>query len=296
MAMSVTYANFCGQIVQENRGGTQSFYVGDTLGSTAALVGTNGTVTDTWSYWPYGEVQSRTGSTGTPFTFVGILGYFQDLLDNLAYIRARFLRLALGRWQTVDPLLTLDSPYSYAAASPAKLVDPSGLVPSGGSWCANQHDCAGSYQDGLNEACHALRKPWGPSTLSDINACIATSASANGARCPRVPNANCLRNGCRGGATVVCSSDCPASGPGNCGGLNGTTITICTNNTAICGSPSGIPPTIMTILHELSHGCGVDHRYPDICAEIYACCIAKVLLGLGTGCNKKLSGPGGYRG
>jgi hypothetical protein len=36
--MSVTYTNFVGGIVTENRGGVTSHYVADTLGSTIALV------------------------------------------------------------------------------------------------------------------------------------------------------------------------------------------------------------------------------------------------------------------
>ena len=58
--MSVTYTTFNGQIVYENRNGTQSFYAPDTLGSTAMLLDTTGTVTDTFTYWPYGEIQGHT--------------------------------------------------------------------------------------------------------------------------------------------------------------------------------------------------------------------------------------------
>ncbi len=104
MAMSVTYTTFNGQIAYENRNGTQSFYAPDTLGSTAMLLDTTGTVTDTFTYWPYGEIQEHVGSSVTPFTFVGTLGYYLDIAGSLTYIRARHYLQALCRWLTVDPL------------------------------------------------------------------------------------------------------------------------------------------------------------------------------------------------
>ena len=100
MAASVVYTNFGGQIVHENRGGTERQYVSDTLGSTIALTDSGTAVTDTWDYWPYGEVMSRTGTNPTPFTFVGTLGYFKDLLDKLLYVRARHFQPNYGRWLT----------------------------------------------------------------------------------------------------------------------------------------------------------------------------------------------------
>src|SRR5580700_8775871 len=124
MALSVTYTNFAGGLVYENRGGTASYYVPDTLGSTAQLWDDTGTKTDEWVYWPYGEVRTRTGTTTTPFTFVGTLGYYLDILGSMIYVRARQLRQALARWQTVDPLWPMRVAYTYAECSPAVLSDP----------------------------------------------------------------------------------------------------------------------------------------------------------------------------
>ena len=69
MAMSVVYTRINGQIVHENREGVERFYAPDTLGSTVALLDTTGTVTDTFTYWPYGEIASHVGSSVTPLTF-----------------------------------------------------------------------------------------------------------------------------------------------------------------------------------------------------------------------------------
>jgi hypothetical protein len=77
MAMAVTYATVAGQILYENRGGVETEFVPDPLGSVIACRNASGTTTYTAKYWPYGEVRTRTGSTATPFTFVGNLGYYQ---------------------------------------------------------------------------------------------------------------------------------------------------------------------------------------------------------------------------
>ena len=41
-----------------------------------ALLDNTQAQTDTFAYWPYGEERTRTGTTPTPFRFVGALGYY----------------------------------------------------------------------------------------------------------------------------------------------------------------------------------------------------------------------------
>ena len=145
MAMSVVYATINGQIVSENRGGVISYYAPDNLGSTVALLDSTGTVTDTFTYWPYGEIQSHVGSSITPFTFCGTLGYYTDVLGSQTYVRARYLIQGLTRWLTTDPLWPMQLPYAYVENSPTLRVDPFGLgttrlplpdpvSPAGGVW------------------------------------------------------------------------------------------------------------------------------------------------------------------
>ena len=62
MAMRVAYTVVNGRILSENRGGVKRDYVSDSLGSTVALLDSTQTKTDTWTYWPYGEVRTRTGT------------------------------------------------------------------------------------------------------------------------------------------------------------------------------------------------------------------------------------------
>ncbi len=74
----VTYETVNGEILSETRDGVERDYLPDPLGSTSALLDSSQNKTDTFSYWPYGEVRSRTGSTPTPFGYVGTFGYYTD--------------------------------------------------------------------------------------------------------------------------------------------------------------------------------------------------------------------------
>jgi RHS repeat-associated protein len=140
---TVSYLTIGGEIISETRSGVESDYVPDSLGSTIALLNSSQTITDTWTYWPYGEVQARTGTNSTPFTFVGTMGYFQDLLNNFLYVRARFLRIALTRWQTADPLWPLKPAYAYVGNRPVKMTDASGKD-EGSVDCAFGYSCPGA--------------------------------------------------------------------------------------------------------------------------------------------------------
>jgi RHS repeat-associated protein len=126
----VSYTNFLGRVVREDRAGTVRDYGRDTLGSTAALYDSSGSRTDEFNYRPYGEVRSHVGSSPTPLTFVGTLGYFMDSARRY-YVRARSYRADLGRWTTVDPLWPQEPAYGYAGGMPNGRVDPSGLSIAG---------------------------------------------------------------------------------------------------------------------------------------------------------------------
>ena len=127
--MSVVYGTAFGGIISENRGGVVSAYVPDPLGNTIGLMNSAGTMTDSWTYWPYGEVRTRSGSNATPFTFCGTLGYFLDTVNKMFYVRARHLRSDLARWPTVDPLWPIESAYAYVNDRPLVWTDPFGFFP-----------------------------------------------------------------------------------------------------------------------------------------------------------------------
>ena len=75
----------------------------DPLGSTSLLLDASVGVTDRFEYWPYGEERVHTGSSATPFRYVGTLGYYRDAAGRM-YVRARVLRPDYGRWLTEDPI------------------------------------------------------------------------------------------------------------------------------------------------------------------------------------------------
>jgi RHS repeat-associated protein len=130
MPMKVTYTTLDGEIVSETRNGVVSDYIPDPLGSTAKLVNTSMQVTDTYAYWPYGEVRTHTGSSVTPFTFVGTLGYYSDQWGGV-YVRAREFVPSKTQWMSRDPLWPSELAFVYGANDPITRSDPLRLCSAG---------------------------------------------------------------------------------------------------------------------------------------------------------------------
>ncbi len=133
-SVSCRYDDLDGEVLSEKRGANRYLYVPDPLGSLNHLLDTGQTIAGAYTFWPYGEVQSHTGPD-TPLQFAGALGYYTGTV-NRAYVRARWYRPDLGRWQTVDPCRPDEdeaSLYEYAGGTPFVAVDPSGLEFI--SWC-----------------------------------------------------------------------------------------------------------------------------------------------------------------
>jgi len=119
-----------GNLISQSRGGVDSFYLFDALGSTRQLTGGTGAVTDTYLYDSWGNVLAATGATVNWMRYVGRLGYYYDTDLAAYYLRARFYDPVSGRFLSRDSIGIYDSInlFIYAMNSPLDFFDPSGMV------------------------------------------------------------------------------------------------------------------------------------------------------------------------
>ncbi|RYG67374.1 RHS repeat-associated core domain-containing protein [bacterium] len=179
MSLAVVYTTVGGMLLHEGRGGVETFYVPDPLGSVVQTKDASGTVTSETEYGPYGEVQSSTGTNPSPWGYVGTLGYLKDNSDRL-YVRARHYRPATTRWMTVDPLWPDESAYGYVSLRPTSLTDPSGLISHTEClFCAK--NAAGPADKGAKQFCKAAGIGGNPGRHDVCNAmlhCLWACATA----------------------------------------------------------------------------------------------------------------------
>jgi RHS repeat-associated protein len=128
----ITHYIYAGDILLyqfEEGGGAVRYYHYDHLGSTVLLTDGEGTATDRFSYSAYGETLSRTGSTDTPFQWLGAYGVQTDV-TGLHHMRARYFHARLGRFLSEDPILFAGGQnwYAYAEGNPVMAVDPEGEI------------------------------------------------------------------------------------------------------------------------------------------------------------------------
>lgn len=181
---TVRYTVANGQILAEKRAGNHRFYRSDALGSTVSLYDSNQTKTDSFTYWPYGETRTSSGSTGTKYKFVGTLGC-RTQADGGIYMRARVQQPKDSRWMTVDPLWYAEPAFTYASSSPATYVDRYGTqificpLPSPGPPPSPYEQHKKCLSDAIRKHCGDLMDPgnplsrgrWGP-YLYSIAWCI----------------------------------------------------------------------------------------------------------------------------
>ncbi len=133
MATVVTsFTTINGMLVHEDRGGVETEYVSDSLGSLVQSRNSSGTKTYDAQYWPYGELQTSTGTNPSSWGYVGLLGYLIDSATML-YVRARYLMTKFARWLNVDPLWPRELAYDYVRGLPVLFIDPTGMVCGGSS-------------------------------------------------------------------------------------------------------------------------------------------------------------------
>ena len=169
MAAAVTYTNFGGMLVHEDRGGVERQYVGDPLGSLVGELDEDQNLTYTAEYWPYGEVRTESGNKQSEWGYVGLLGYLKDLA-TLMYIRARHYLPHKARWLTVDQIWPTEAPYDYANLAPISLSDTSGQKPAKKGckvWICHRRDI-------LGHACVVVEGPQGGCSYSSYHDGVTT--------------------------------------------------------------------------------------------------------------------------
>jgi RHS repeat-associated protein len=266
---TVRYTVIDGEVMSELRNGVKRDYVPDPLGSTVALLDATQTKTDTFQYWPYGESAGRTGTTATPFQYVGSFGYYQDGAAK-NYIRARYLDKGKGRWLTEDNMMDGRNWQIYTYNSPTSKIDPTGYLTIIG--CGKK---LGTMQDAFRNLCSRKDK---------YNSCICPSEDDNNesaGACGGMSHPNCFNDYCdTTNLTIYCENCgtrdnryiCGASKPGH---TNSFIFCNAAFNFDDCG---GIH---CTIAHEMVHTCGKFGHKPQGCFDcidaVFPSCKGKVV-------------------
>jgi len=126
-----------GRLISQRRSSTNRYYHFDALGSTDRLTDSSEAVTDSYGYRAYGLFVGSSGSTVTPFKWIGELGYYQyETIDinNLPflfrhYVRARHYDPLHMVWVSADPIEYGNGAnlYNYVDNSPILRIDPNGM-------------------------------------------------------------------------------------------------------------------------------------------------------------------------
>ena len=113
--------------LSERRGSTSKFTHKDALGSTRGITDSSQSVTDSILFDAFGMTVSRTGTTPTPFGFVGGAQYQTDADSGLMLLGHRYYDASIGRFISEDPIQAGDNWYAYCGNNPLNATDPSGL-------------------------------------------------------------------------------------------------------------------------------------------------------------------------
>jgi RHS repeat-associated protein len=149
--------------------GSTYYYTFDRLGSVAALVNSSGSVSNSYTYGPYGTT-SVNGTIANPWRYAGA---YQDA-SGFYKMGLRYYRPELARWTQADPAQqTCDSTdgnvFGYTDEDPVNGTDPSGAITSsirGFIRCVARHagahisvECASSCETCSGFVLHPLSIP-----------------------------------------------------------------------------------------------------------------------------------------
>src|SRR5262245_4040875 len=101
-----------GNVISQDRGGVESQFHYDALGSTLAATSGNQQITDARSYSSFGETVESSGNTELQSQYVGRFGYVPLASFEHYSIRRRHYVPGSGRWLSSDPLVELSYVFS----------------------------------------------------------------------------------------------------------------------------------------------------------------------------------------
>jgi len=114
--------------LSERRGGASKFYHADALGSTRGMTDNTQAATDAQVFDAFGMSVSKTGTTPSPFGFVGNAQYQTDSDSGLMLLGHRYYDASVGRFISRDPAKDGTNWYAYCGNNPLKKTDPTGLI------------------------------------------------------------------------------------------------------------------------------------------------------------------------
>jgi RHS repeat-associated protein len=162
-----------GTPIEKISGTTVIYLHQDQQGSTRLLTDASGSVVGTYSYDPYGNVTSHTGSATSALQYDG---QYTDAESGYQYLRARYYDPAAGQFISVDPMALLTrASYAYAADNPTTLTDPSGLWPCLKASCLIKDVAIGAAVVGVAAAVVALAPEVTVATVVTVTAEEATA-------------------------------------------------------------------------------------------------------------------------
>ena len=129
-SLIASYTQGLGLTSRVSASGQADYYSFDATGNTVDLTGPDGAVLDSYSYLPFGETLSTSGTAPNPFTFGGQLGGVSEG-DGLIKLGVRSYDPAQGRFIQKDPIGLVGGKnlYAYADNNPVSISDPSGQAP-----------------------------------------------------------------------------------------------------------------------------------------------------------------------
>ena len=105
-------------------GETASYFHYDGEGSTHQLTDENENVTDTFLYDAWGIQLFRTGSTSTPFLYLGNYQFYYSESIESYYVESDIYQPIIGRWISPSPPKNIESSNSYIPSFVSDGVDP----------------------------------------------------------------------------------------------------------------------------------------------------------------------------